>query len=910
MDDCAEAAVSPEQGAEPVPVRQRFTHKPGPGAGGQPTVKVVGRPARRSPFRALPWLRAPRVGLSSPFTAVAALALGMVVAFVASGTVFHVSASGSAALENVIGKRCPESTGVAVSRASPQGSALDGSHTRLREVAAEHGLDRSRRSRYAEPVPITSGTEEIYARLITSDGALDHVRPLAGGGAGGAWVPSQLARLHGLNPGDSLTIGPYTTRVAAIYPTITDPVDEYWCSQRSEVIPLRLVGEAPNPPPPIIVSSELMDAAVAAGVPVEDQLLLYPSRPPGDTGEADRLATAAAAVRAEARQMLSSDRINQIWVSRLNTGSATDTAGFPASISRAAQVAVGTSLLLLALISLLVGMCAMVGLASQWLQRRRPEIRLLWIRGATPAELGGKAVLELAGPLAAGTVAGLLVARVTVPALAPAGDLDAWALPAGAVAAAFGLLAGVVVLAVAATVVVRREFQPYRSVRLLRWVPWEAGAAALAVLSWRRLASGALVVNPAEPLNRVDVLALLFPLLCLAVLLGITVRLGGLVLRAGHRLRGWRVPALLWAARRGAAQARLSVALVAAGGLAVGVIAVGVGLAGTERQAVRDKGQMFLGSDAAVQLLNSAGQDTTVPPALQGEATKVAIRGGHVRGDRVGRVLVVDPATLSDGMPWRPEWAGRNVADLVAGLGPPGRDGRVPVIQVGRFGPDEFLFDGLPPMRAVATVPTFPGREHADGMLVMSWDGFATGDRRGFTRYLWTRGDPAAAVAELERSGEQVSRALTAADATDALPFLVVAWTFDFFVTLGLVLAVVAAATLLVAVEARRRAAALATALLRRMGLRTGALYVSHTAELAAVTAVAIGTGLLGAWWVLAVAGRHFDPYPRLTPSPIAASLAPLGLTMMLGGLVAVLLVAVIAVRSALRAPVRELLRG
>jgi hypothetical protein len=58
------------------------------------------------------------------------------------------------------------------------------------------------------------------------------------------------------------------------------------------------------------------------------------------------------------------------------------------------------------------------------------------------------------------------------------------------------------------------------------------------------------------------------------------------------------------------------------------------------------------------------------------------------------------------------------------------------------------------------------------------------------------------------------------------------------------------------------------------------------------------------------MAGRHFDPYPRLSPSPIAASLLPLGVAVVLGGLVAALVVAVVAVRTALRAPVGELLRG
>jgi len=408
----------------------------------------------------------------------------------------------------------------------------------------------------------------------------------------------------------------------------------------------------------------------------------------------------------------------------------------------------------------------------------------------------------------------------------------------------------------------------------------------------------------------VDVLALLFPLLCLVALLGVAVRLSSLGLRWEHRLRGWRVPALLWAARRLAAQRRLAVALVAVGGLAVGVIAVGVGLASTERQAWRDKGLVFVGSESTVQLLQSVSDNTAVPPDLRGEATMVATRSVLLPGNRPGRILVVDPATLADGMPWRPEWGAGELADLTGQLGAADAEGRVPVIQIGSYRPDEFVADGMPPMRVAATAPTFPGRDHAVGMLIMSWDAFAAGDRRGFTRLLWTRGDPAAAVAALERNGETASRLRTAAEATDALPFLVLAWTFDFFVTLGIVLVAVAVATLLVAAEARRRAAALATGLLRRMGLRTGTLFASHTAELLMLTAVAIGVGIFGGWSILAMAGQHFDPIPRLTPTPIPASLVPLTLVVALGGLAATLLVAAVAVRSALRAQVRDLLRG
>jgi putative ABC transport system permease protein len=203
---------------------------------------------------------------------------------------FHVSASGSAAIQSVTGKRCPESNGVAVMQASRgyfagnvgRVTVLDGADQPIRKMAAAYGLDRSRRSRYAMQVPITSGDQQVYARLVTSDGVFDSVRPVAGGGTDGVWVSEQLARLHGLQPGDPFVVGPFRTKVAAVYPTITDPVGDYWCSQRSEVLPLLLVGDLPTlrRPPACRSRSTSCCCGRARSRPTARRPKSWPRRPP------------------------------------------------------------------------------------------------------------------------------------------------------------------------------------------------------------------------------------------------------------------------------------------------------------------------------------------------------------------------------------------------------------------------------------------------------------------------------------------------------------------------------------------------------------------------------------------------------------------------------------------------------
>ncbi|HEY0640829.1 MAG TPA: hypothetical protein VGD67_24625, partial [Pseudonocardiaceae bacterium] len=807
-------------------------------------------------------LTAPLAALVSPLTMLVAVVAGAVVAFVAAGTVFHVSASGSAATGYVLDNRCADDTGLVADAhyyadrpAVPLGPSLPA----IREAAAAQGLDVVRRTRYAEP-PVTVRGEPVAARLVARDGATDHLRPIAGGSGPGAWVPPEL----GLTPGDSITVAGAVVPVAAVYPALTDPLDDYWCAERSQLVPNTLADTAPAAL--IVVPDAVLDAITPL---TGETVRITAGRPARTSAEAAahaaRVADVAGRVRGIVGQPLRID----------------DHAALLGRTGPQAHRAVTESLLPLSGVSLLIGLGAVVGLARQWVLRRHAEVRLLWTRGVPPAAIGGKAVLELGGPLLVGAALGWLVAWLGVPVLAPSTYLDAWAPVYAGYATGLAWLACAAVLAVATTLRVRRRFQaaaagPGRWRRALRWLPWELGAAALAVVSWQRLSDGALVVSRSELLPRVDVLALMFPLFCLAVITGVGTRLAGLALRLGHRSRGWRWPAVVWAARRAAAQHRLTVALLAVAGLAVGVVAVGVGISGTERQAVLDKGRLFVGSDTAVRLLSStppADGRSAVPESLRGRATEVGVRDLDLTG-RAGKVLAVDPATIADGMPWRPEWGGgARLDELMSLLGPAGPDGAVPVIAFGTIDPQRLVPDGIESVRVVGTVRTFPGREHAESMLIMSWEGLATADRRGFTRYVMSFEDAATVARELEAAGQHTGWAFTARGANDALPFLVVAWTFDFFVTLGAVLAAVAVAALLVAVEARRRATAVAHALLARMGLRARDLYGSYLAELAGLALLAAALGLAGGRFVLATASTRLDPAPWLSPTPVPAGM-------------------------------------
>ncbi|WP_132112081.1 hypothetical protein [Actinocrispum wychmicini] len=823
---------------------------------------------------------------------------GLVLAFVAAATAFYVSAAGSAAAQYAVDHRCASDNGLHV------GIATDDFHTSdaaARLVAAEHGADVAYRTRvYGAMGPLDA------VNLLSREGAFDNLPVVAGGDRTGVWIPDDVADHFHLKPGDGVPINGVLVRVGAVFKQMVNPLPAYWCADHSRIVPDPLKG-INGAPETFVVSSELLDQLIVQNQvePKETHLDLSTSRPLRTATDARKWADDTAAMRSDVVEALH------------ESPAVTDYAALSAQTAERTQQTVRAAVLPLTVISVLAGLLGVIGLAAQWIQRRGAEVRLLWTRGVGPAAIGGKAVLEMGTPLLVGAAVGWGAAWLTAPVLTPATVFDPWAPGVAALLALAAWLIALAVLGLTTALRVRREFTavdrtPRRIALVAKKMPWEVLAGVAAVLLWTMSDEHAVQVDPSDSLPDVGLPALVFPLLCIVFLVGVVARLAGWLARASHRLRGWRNPTVLWALRRTAAQRKVAVALLAVAGLAIGVIAAGVGIARTERESLADKSWTRVGSDHAVPLRRSAAESAGVPASIRGQATRIAFNQVYVHDNIDARILLVDPATFADGAEWRDRWAEPALKDLLAKLDQPTADGSIPVIAAGKYPLSQYVKQGLivPHTTEVARVPTFPAMGPTDGMLVASWKFVPADLRWGFQQEVLTRGDPGPVAKALAAAGEPTTSVVDADSATEALPFLVVAWIFAFFVVLGFALAAVAVATLLVSVETRRRSTAVAHALLARMGLRARALLATHLVELAILAGTATAVGVGGGWLILVLVTRWLDPYPLLSPVPQPASLSTVGLVTLAVAVVGVVLVAGYAVRAARRAKVRELLRA
>jgi putative ABC transport system permease protein len=828
-------------------------------------------------------------------TVIVGLVTGLVLAFVASATAFYVSASGSAATQYVLGHRCDTDNGLRLD--ASRADLPPSTNAAVKQIADRYGA-QTYRTRIFEAM----GPRDPVL-LITRENAFDNVKVLAGGNRDGVWIPHPVAEKLSLKPGDTIAIDRRPVLVGAVYQRLTDPVSEYWCADRGQMIPKPVAG-LNDPPAPLLVSQQLLEQ-------------LSPKRPLGShvdvvSGQSmqtrDQIDAWAAATAAMTPQLLAALEIGPV---------VTDYAALSARTAARTQDTVREAVLPLTIISLLAGLLGVVGLAAQWVQRRGSEVRLLWTRGVSPVAIGGKAVLEMGGPLLAGAIAGWAVAWLVTPLLAPAPQIDSWAPGVAVILAAITWLVGLAVLGVVTSLRVRREFSaiersPHRVATLAKKTPWEVLAGLGAILIWTTSAEHAVQVDPSDQLPTVSLAALVFPLLCIVFVVGTVARLAGFLSRASHRLKGWRNPTVTWALRRTAAQRKVAVSLLAVAGLAIGVIAAGVGVASTERESLADKSWMRVGSDHAIPLVRSAAEAEGVPEPLKGQATRIAFAQLVIKGNIGARLLLVDPDTFADGARWRDRWADTSLADLMAALDKPTIDGTIPVVVAGVYPLSQFVSQGdyLSKMRVAGTVPSFPAMGQYDGMIIASWRAVGPDLRRGFSQQILTRNDPVHAVAVLTENGDATAEVINATGATEQLPFLVLAWIFAFFVVLGFALAAVAVVTLLVSVETRRRSTAVAHALLARMGLRSRALLATHLVELAILAGTATAVGVGGGWLILELITQRLDPFPLLAPIPQAASLQGVGLLTLAVAISGVVLVAGYAVRAARRAKVRELLRA
>lgn len=852
----------------------------------------------------LAWRTAPRAALSSPLVVLITAATALLTCFLATATSLHTSAAAGAAIADRAGSVCEDQYGPFFNARSltPSEAALVADTVRTR--APEHGFGRPVVGLYTPVGAAEFGDETYRFRLAYRDGGVDDLELLRGTRDSGLWVGSELADAENMPLGTRAHGGalPPTT---GVYRDLRLPAPGPWCSARDMTITNRLVDHIETGAIVFATDRDAFDRAVTHFDRLERTVVSFRAPPPSTLDEAEDRAARARALIAD---------VDADLRARGHADLVHGSVPFQRSIDLAgrAESNVGLSILPLAILAVLVG-CAGAGmLGVQWYQRRYAVIRLLAARGHGPGAVGLLALAELGLPVTLGGAAGILLARVLLPAYGPPGTIESaetWAAAAGGGAAlALSLLLLVSIVALRA----HREFQRGRAAsrrlrsRLPAYVPWELGTAAVAWAGWLRLAEYGGTSRLGDPLPQVDPLALTYPVAVVLTVGIVTARVAFVLLRLSHRARLWSRPPLQLAIRRLAGARAAVVGVLVVTMLAVGTLAVGTGVSEGQRGALENKTGMYVGAESSVDVGRSVGTGETPLPAGARTGTSLVGRFNYTAGEPT--VAVVDPETFT-GVAWTRTFDDARLRALLERISAP--DGRqLPALRVGAHPAAPPEVAGLPPLDVAADLDTFPLLSGEPGYVVSrdaltdaqlaevpQWTVLSSGPLRDLTR-------------AFSDAGMVHPNAESRADVLDALPFHVVDWTFSFVTLLGLVLAVVAILALVVAVETRRRQNALAATLLVRMGMRPATLLRSHLAELGAIGGLATVAGVATGVTVAAISVRRFDPVRWLAPVPELPDLAGLIVSVVAVSTVVVLLTALLAVRSARTTTPAELLRA
>lgn len=833
----------------------------------------------------LPWRTSVRTGLSSGSSVVVAAVTGLLLAFVAASAVLCAVSTGNAALGYQTGRSCPQSLAPAVNGLGATGAQAERVAKDTREVAAQQGFPSALFGAYTRTFRLNlGGRPSPWLRFGFRDDATRNLHAVQGGATDGLWLAQSPSRDAGIGLGP---LSPLLPPVTAIYSDLNDPVSPFWCTEVTSVV-YNL--QAPDGGSSTTAFLPTVEALAELGRPL-DISVRFPVTVPKTLSEARDLAARSDRLADALRRKFAADGLTAVAPVRLPFA-------VPLAEAEKARANVIAFVLPLTAISLLVGLVGVGAMAAQWCQRRRPVLRLLWARGSSPVSLGAKALLELGGPLLVGGVAGLLVARAALAWYAPVAELDPGTTTWAVLVVLGAIIAAAAVLTATAAWRTHRMFQAparRRPPRVLRLIPFELPVAVAAVFSWLLLArptpKGGVIAPP------LDAFALAFPVLVVVVIAGVAARAGRLLLAWSHRLSVWSLPSVQLAVRRLAAAGTAATGVLLVGVLAVGTLAVGDSVKRAEQDALASKSGNLIGATTSVQISTTFGQSKApLPSTVDSNATVVGVVD---RG--VSNMVAVDPGTFAHGA-WLDPGRRDEILDLV------GRLGHGAAIAVGGARTGSVDIPGFVPLHTIGTLPIFPGMPNDVGYVTARSDITTASEINSF--FVWS-GDDADTVLRQLTAGHIDHIAYKTTDlALDALPFYTVAWTFGYIASVGALLAVIAAASLLLAVGARRKQTALSGALATRMGLRPATLIASHLLEFGAVAGSVLLAGVTVGLVTAAFSVPRLDPAPWLRPLVVLPDSVMFVLTVVVVGLVVVAAAGWIAVRGVRTARVGELIRG
>ena len=319
----------------------------------------------------------------------------------------------------------------------------------------------------------------------------------------------------------------------------------------------------------------------------------------------------------------------------------------------------------------------------------------------------------------------------------------------------------VVAIAVVSTVSFLRQSEHHRSrLRLVGAFPWELVLIGLSLVILQRLRTGgAVVVDRSLGTEAPSLLLFAFPIAFLAGFVALVARVVVLVLGwARGRSGGWGTPAYL-AVHRLAARSRLTMLLIAAAGLCLGLFVQAQTVARSMQTTVDAKAGVYVGSDvqARIDSVNATPEDFPLP------VTRAVrrIQAGELRPGVPFDLLAIDTETFASAAFWDPAFSSEPLETLLDRISAPS-GGKLPVLMASAPNafPDSITIDRQTlPIEIVGRADAFPGMTSLRPLVVVDADRLleAFGDApnpltgSSASDELWIRGHPAGGAGRARR---------------------------------------------------------------------------------------------------------------------------------------------------------------
>ena len=886
-----------------------------------------------------PWLRAPLLALRSPALFAGVGVAGVVLGLAAGSRPVFTSSATSGALRQDLAKGCAYDVGLRVVRqaavpaargASPPtdpaagpapgaAAAIDLGATESTLVGAVRGTPHLG----TEVTTVFGGNADAsiagnaqppqQIALVARRGAAQHMHIQSAVASPGIWLPdTTAAQLHAVAGSLlDLRVGAAVVPIAVhgIFRDLLLERDQFWCSMQSQI---EVFGNATTPPVAVLDQPQLMEVLQHTE---KSSVTAWWEFPPDAR---NWTMSAARAVEAHLGSVAAS---SQDPNSRLAQAVGQGVAHFdlPASIQHAQQTeaAVASAVGPVSLASVAVAILVIIAASGTWLERRRVELRVLAIRGASPGALAAKAMLELSVPTLIGAAAGLAVAVTTVRWFGPSAVAEPRAVLVASVSALGAALLGLAVGAVVVATRVRNLDVRSGVLGEKERLPlWELIVLALAAAAYYEMRTRGGAVVSSGPVQRVDGLVLLFPVLMLAGTAGLISRVA--LSRRLLSVVARRLPTSGWlAARRLEAGRWRAAPMVTATAVSIGIVMFGASLAASLRATVGAKTTLAPGAAQVFNLQVPVPVPPADPAAAHSTLVTVTAEGTTTTGHPASVVLGVDPATFARAAFWESSFAGASLPNLLGRLSDhsgPAR-GPVPVLAVGRSLPDRLTIalsgdQGtiFLPAQVVGRASAFPGQQTGRDLLVV--------DRATLTRIgvneapqIWVNSTDPGLTGRLKHAGVPIFAASRASDVAAGSALQPQLWALDYLQVIGLAAGAVTLCGIGLYFAANSRRRRLGTALALRLGVTPRS---AHQATLAEVTALLTGGLVVGvglAWLAVALVFSRLDPLPNSPPSPLFRFDAITAAWCVAGAAVAGLVLTAIVERSSSARPLPELLR-